>query len=278
MEYLNVPNAKVIRWLRWSTVGLAGVVLPLAVSDPAQAQRLTARDLAQRINELGTGQVLDLSDEDLSELDLSRLDFEKARFRGADLFGVDLSGTSLRKADLREARLDRSTMLGTDFSGADLSDASILRPSTSTTLTITNEARLVFRDARMQRVKMFGRMNYADFSGADLTDAKFQPFGLTGFIEHIWRTEALGANFSRATLRRANFNKSLLRFADMRGADLTGARFVEADLSGADLRGANVTDADFSQADLDRVRLAGVIGLETVKGMASAKNVAKAIR
>jgi uncharacterized protein YjbI with pentapeptide repeats len=59
-----------------------------------------------------------------------------------------------------------------------------------------------------------------------------------------------------ADLRGADLSGLLLAGADLRGADLTGADLSEADLSGADL-----TDATLTGADLTDANLTGAVGV-----------------
>ncbi len=67
--------------------------------------------------------------------------------------------------------------------------------------------------------------------------------------------EGLRIPFSR--WRGANFSNSVLRQADLHGADLVGADFSHSDLSGADLRGADLREATFSGARLTQADLRG---------------------
>ncbi len=130
----------------------------------------------------------------------------------------------------------------------------------------------------MRSVRLFGRFNRADFSGADLSEATCAPFGKTGFIEHIWRTEFSGAKLEATTFAKADLTHALFSFASLKGADLSGAILRDADLSNADLTGADVTNADVSGADLDGVILKDAKGVETLIGLQTARNAAKIIR
>lgn len=255
---------------------LAAAVLSLFTA--ADAADISARDIAARLVEASADMPLDLSGRDLARLDLSGLDFKAARLAGSDLFGADLSGADLTGASLVGARLDRITMVSTRFDRADLTEASLLRPSGfSSLLSIAAEAS-TFAGARLVGAKVFGRFHRADLTGADLTDATLAPFGKTGFIEHIWRTELLAAKLDGARLVRADLGYVLFAFASLKGADLTGARLASADLTGADLTGANLTGADLTDADVAGARLTGAVGLDTVKGWDLTRNTDRAIR
>lgn len=242
------------------------------------AAQSTVSSIARELSELPAGEKPNFAAKDFVRLDLSDLDFKSANLARANLFGADLSRANLANADLSGAMLDRVTIVGTNFNNANLKGASFLRPSVFSNLEQNANEAPSFKNASMAGIRMFGRFTRADFSGANLNDATCAPFGKTGFIEHIWRTELSGANLSGATLARANLTHALLTFADLRGAILKDAILKDADLSGADLRGADLTGADISGADLSGAKLQDVVGLETAKGAADALNLDKAIR
>lgn len=83
----------------------------------------------------------------------------------------------------------------------------------------------------------------ADFSGCDLTRAKFTEAALSG------------ANLSRARAGEADFTNADLARADLRDADLHRAEFADADLSHVMLDGANCSHARFQSAKLHDARL-----------------------
>jgi uncharacterized protein YjbI with pentapeptide repeats len=263
-------------------LSLAGLLLAALFSSiglgDAHAADLTVRQLTERLYHSDRARPLDLSRINLRDLDLSGLDFKAANLAGSNLFGADLTGADLSRADLHGALLDRIVIIGTHFNDANLSGVSLLRPSAFSTLAAKRSEAASFAGANLTNARIFARFNGADFSGAKLDGATLAPFGRTGFIEHIWRTELLGANLSHASLVRANLTYTMLAFANLRGADLTGAVLHKADLSRADLTGANLTGADLSEADLDGAILTGVRGLETALGMERARNLDKIVR
>jgi uncharacterized protein YjbI with pentapeptide repeats len=69
------------------------------------------------------------------------------------------------------------------------------------------------------------------------------------------KIDLIGANLRRADLRGAKFNMTDLSGADLREADLREAKFNRADLSGADLSRANLRDCELSQANLNKADL-----------------------
>lgn len=76
-----------------------------------------------------------------------------------------------------------------------------------------------------------GRMDGADFTGADLAGGSLR------------KSKLRGAKFRNAVLAAVD-----LRGADLRDADFTGADLAHAKLQGADLTGAVLTGADISGA------------------------------
>jgi uncharacterized protein YjbI with pentapeptide repeats len=106
----------------------------------------------------------------------------------------------------------------------------------------------------------------ADFSGANLTDTDLAGANLTG------------ANLSGATLTGVRSggiigtpaslptNWSLVTgyligpYANLSGADLSGANFNRADLAGANLSDSNLSGVDLSGANLQGVRSGGIVG------------------
>jgi len=255
-----------------------GAILIAALVSPAFAADLTVRQLSERLYHAERAAPVDFSHLDLRDLDMSGLDFKGAKLAGSDLFGADLSRVDLTKADLSGARLDRVVIIAARFDEANLSGVTLLRPSAFSTLAALPGEAVSFVRADLRRARIFGRLNRANFSGANLTGATLAPFGRTGFIEHLWRTELLGANLQDATLTGADLTHALLAFANLRGANLSGAVLRKADLSRADLTGADLTGADLSEADLDGAILTGARGLKTALGLNRARNVEKIVR
>jgi uncharacterized protein YjbI with pentapeptide repeats len=163
-----------------------------------------------------------------------------------------------------------------------------MRPSTTATLTPSQGEAISFKSASLKGAKFFGVFAGSNFAGADLTDAVCAPLNKTGFIEYIWRTDLSGANLSGAQLTRANMMQTRFSFAVLRDAslhdtilreaDLSGAVLIGADLSGADLTGADLSGADVTGANLDGAKLHDAKGLESLKGLALARNFERTIR
>lgn len=252
-------------------------MMVLLAMPPGLAAGLSARDVSKMLFAAAADSSPDLAGQDLAGLDLAGLDFKRALLAKSNLFGADLSRADLTRADLKGAVLDRASIIGAKFDGADLEGASLLRPNAFSDFSTQAKEAPSFRGANLKKSRIFGRLSRSDLSGADLSDAYCAPFGKTGFIEVLWRTELSGANLSQANMERADLTHALFSFANMTNARLANAILVNADLSRADLTGADLTGADLSGADLDGTILTGVRGLDTVTGMASTKNTAKAI-
>ncbi len=259
-------------------LALVALALLLAAGTAPAQQRLSARDVAERLFKLQPGTRPDFERHDLQRLDLSGLDFRRARLAGSDLFGANLDRANLSGADLHGARLDRAVIIGTDFSNADLSGATLLLPTAVSSLSYDASEAPRFRNAKLARATIVAHLSGADLSGADLTATIFNHADMRGTLMTTLRTELFACDLSRAILRHADLSGIVLRFAKLRGADLSGAALVNVDLSRADLTGANLQDADLAGVDFDGAILTGVSGLDTARGLASAKNLAKAVR
>lgn len=258
---------------------LAGVlaVAMLQVSPwPAFGTDMSARQVTKILFEADPARPPDFSGLNLQKLDLAALNFKKARLVRADLFGSDLTGADLSGTNLQFARLDRVTLIGSKFDGADLTGASILRPTSFSTLTEQLTESASFVGVKMSDAKVFGQLNGFDFSGADLHNTNFAPFNDTGFIEHIWRTKLESATLSGANLKDANMTYVSARYANFKNADLRNVIFRNADLSHAKFAGADLTNADLTGADLDQSDFRGAKGIETARGLQQAHNRTKA--
>lgn len=261
------------------SVWFAGFVLVLAFIPTGgadlSAAELSARDVTIEIYRSEPGTPANFEQVDLRDLDLSGVDFKDAQLRGADLFGVDLTRSNLSRVDLRNARLDRVTILGARFDHADLEGASLLRPAVFSTLENVREEAVSFVGANLRGATVFGRFSGCDFSGADFSGANLAPVDGSSFIEHVWRSEFLGAKLRSAKFQNANVERVWFAFADLRGADFSGASLKHADFSGADLRGANFAGADVSHADFSEAKLDGAVGMDRAVGIAELRGGTK---
>ena len=173
-----------------------------------------------------------------------------------------------------------NTSLGIDLleDGVTLNDGLKRADRANAGMDATKAEAVSFAGADLRNTKIFGRFNYANLAGADLSGANLAPFSSTGFIEHLWRTDLAGADLSGANLQGANLGYVKFRFANLRGANLANTNLRNADLAHADLTGADLSGADIAAADLDRAILTGAKGLDTLAGRAGAANMDKVIQ
>lgn len=262
--------------VRLAVGGSTAILLLLAPA--ALAADLTVRQLSEALFKSVPGTPVDFGGRDLRELDLSGLDFKSARLVGANLYGTDLSDASFAGANLKGVKLDRATITRAEFSSSNLEQATILRPSVYSGLAPDAREAPRFAGARMVGVRIFGRLDFADFRWADMTEVSF--VGTDGRDENLslGRGSFKGANFSEAILKDAKLGGSNFSYAKFQGADLRGADLRDADFTRADFTGADLTDADVTGADLDEAIVSEAKGLEKLRGLAAAKNVDRLVR
>jgi uncharacterized protein YjbI with pentapeptide repeats len=210
---------------------------------------------------------------DLSGADLRSVNASFGRFRGANLGGAALIQANLSKADLRGAdiastdfteaqlygaRLDGLTLRLAQFGGAHFGGAQLSRCDLEE-MTLPDAD---FHDANLRGALLTGsQMPRAKFLGADLRDA--------GLAEVDWP----GAALLNADLRGASFHLGSSRNGlvgspiacegsrtgfytdDFHDRDVKPAEEIrKANLRGADLRGARIQDVDFYLVDLRDAR------------------------
>ena len=248
---------------------------------PEGKPEVSTREVAKALAEARGGAPLDLAGKSLRYLDLAGLVLEGARLRDADLWGIDLTGTDLSGADLSGSRLNRSSLTRARLNGANLERATILRPTIHTSYSFDWKDAPSFDGASLRGARLVGKLDGTSFRGADLSNADFstyEPRPGQGTLVTRRGTDLNGCDFSGAILKGANLATAALEFARFAGADLRGARLVDAALSKADFTGADLTGADFTGADVYNAVLTGAKGLDTVTGLAEAKNVDKVMR
>lgn len=155
-----------------------------------------------------------------SGADLTRAIFEQAKAAKADFGGAFGEGCRFFAADLTEARADRCTR----FPAADLQQANMTR---------------------------------AKWQGAVLTQASLSRARLDG--ADLSRCDLRGARFDLCIARRAVFDKSNLRAADLCRGDLFRASLRKADLSQAGIRESNLYAANLMGAIIAGADLTGTV-------------------
>lgn len=259
---------------RWA---VAVFLLPVVVA-PALAAEMTAREVTQLLFKAEGHGTVDLSKKDLTFLDLSGIDFKHASFEGADMHGVILSDSNLQSANLKGVRLNLATLTRTNFTGANLEGASLLRVAFTESLDPRPKETPLFIGANLKGARLHSRLDYTDFTGADLSGAQFGPEDPKSELLLTSRPVMNGANFSRAKLKDASVRSTRLRFTRWVDADATGADFNGSDLTRADFTGASLAGADFTDAILYGVIFTGATGLDTAKGLDKAIDYDKAMR
>lgn len=232
---------------RRAVLGLLAAAVPGA--GPAiggTLAKLSVREVVAGLRNAQNGQRPDLSHRDLSELNLSELDFKGADLTGSNLFGADLTACNLERANLSRAILNRAVLVRTRFEGATLEDALIRRPSVFSDMSFDARDLPIFRNANLANVVFTARLDGADFSGADLSNASFA----------VWQERNLGGA-PTSGLARCTFIASKMRATNMRGLSLAHSVFQNADLREADLRDTDLTGADLTGADLTGALLEG---------------------
>lgn len=254
-----------VRSLRMRTADNTGLdrralISLLAIGAPGaafgrQSQRLKVRDVVKMLVATRSGRRPNLSHQDLSGLNLAELDFKGADLSHCNLFGADLTGSDLEGANLAHAVLDRATLVHTRFSRATLQDASIRRPSVYSDMSLDARDLPVFRNADLARARVTARLDGADFTEANLTDASFV----------VWEERNLGGP-PTSGLTRCDFTGARMAGIKVRGISLSGSSFRRADLNGADLRDTDLSYADFEGATLTGANLEGA-RTEGAKGL-----------
>ena len=245
---------------------------------PALAAEMTAREVTEMLFKAEGEGTVDLSKKDLTFLDLSGINFKHASFEGADLHGVVFSDSNLSGANLKGVRLNLATVTRTNFSNANLEGASLLRVAFTASLEPRPAETPLFIGANLRGARLHSRLDYTDFTGADLSGAQFGPEDPKNELLLTARPVMNGANFSRAKLKEAGVRNTKLRFSRWVDADAVGADFTGSDLTNADFTGADVTGANFTNAILYGAKFTGARGLDTAKGLDKAIDYDKAMR
>lgn len=264
-------SAHVRRAILAASIAFAGV--PHAV-----AADLTARDVTLQFHKAEANTRVDFSGKNLTNLDLAGLDFKSANLAKANLYGADLTSANMKGTDLSGAKLDRAILMQTDFSGANLQGATILLPSIFSDTSFKHADAPKFVGANLRGARIAARMDGADFANADLSGAWIGPSERTSEAGMAPSSRSLGMNFTSANLSGAMIKEVEMTFARFTGANLKGAKLINLDLTRADFSGSDMTGADITGSNLDGANLSGVKGFETVTGLASVKNIDKAIR
>lgn len=203
----------------------------------------------------------DLSNRDAGYLIFNGLDLRHCNMKNVSFFGAELKGANLSGADLSGAYLNLARLENANFTGANLSNAIIFQAIFSKTN---------FSKANLTNARMIGTLGNVDMHDANIANGRFgldmgnQPMGQMKF-------DSVGGNFAGANFEGADLNIAAFTFGDLRGANLRNTNLYRGDLNKADLTGADLTGANLTDAEIDGAIFKDVKGLDTVKGMETAK-------
>lgn len=240
-----------------------------ALASPGWGADLTRDQVVAALARATPAAPADFSGKSLEKVDLSRLDLSGAKFAGANLFAAKLEDSNLTGADLTGANLGLAWVIRANFTRADLSGATVQGLVVASGLQTNPAEAPVFAGTKFVKARVIARfggfdLRGADFSGAMLAvDMRNQSMG-------ILRADFSGARLQGANFAGADLGRAWFRFAKLQGARFTGASLQHVDFSGADLTRADLTGADATGADFGAAVLAGVTGLDTVKGLDAA--------
>jgi len=181
----------------------------------------------------------------LSECRLSRVEI-----KGADLQGADLTDAVIEDVDLRLARLDgvvfaEATLTRCDLEGVEL-DAPNFRGADLTESYLTG-SKMPGADFRGAVLKAAGLADVdwegADLRNADLTHASFHlGSSRSGLVGSVIASEGSKTGFYTDDYLEQDFKSpEEIRKANLRGADLRGAKVLDVDFYLVDLRDAKYT-------------------------------------
>ncbi len=180
--------------------------------------------------------------------------YQSGDLSGIRLFDQDMSGWQLNGKDLSRARIDRSRNDGTNYANANLSDAwfeeSSLRDADFSGADLT--------DIRFDRITSFQN---AKFDNATIRDAYISGGSIS--YEQLASTKSFrdrdlhGIELYGANLAHGNFNDHHLTNATLVESDLSNASFRNTNLTGSAVIRSRLADADFEGAVIDQSYLEG---------------------
>lgn len=216
----------------------------------------------------------DLSHADLSRADLRRADLTRAKLKQAIVEGADLrranltdahlAGLTLRQARLRGAVFREANLCGCDLEGVRLPDADFCAAKlVGAYLTGSRLPRANLRGAALRKAGLADiRWPHADLREADFSDCSFHlGSSRSGLVGSPIACEGSRTGFYTDDFNEQDFKSpEEIRKADLRWADLRGARTDRADFYLVDLRGAQ-----YSPQQAEHFRQCGAILFDRVR-------------
>ena len=154
-----------------------------------------------------------------------------------------MSKYDLTYANLRNANLEEATLFHSDLSDSDIAGAKFVKAK--------------LKGAKISRA----HANCADFTGADLTLARFNY--CSALEANLSEAIAIEAQIKQNGMHTANLERANLTKATLDHGQFSQANFRQAKLDGASLIATNLGAADFSRASLHNATLKGAFLLGT---------------
>ena len=201
----------------------------------------------------------------LSSLDLRGIDFSGRMAIGASFAGTNLSGSNFRGAtvqtsdlsgaNLRNVDFTKANLTGSDFSGAYVNGAnfSALDLRSGTTFQGLLQSTASWADGDLSGIR-FSTQNMSgwNLSGKNLAGAIFDSdFSLGVDATSLRNADLTGANLAGASFMDVNMTGSKLNNADLTGADLRGATLTNANMTGATMKNTIGTGGIFVNFSMD---------------------------
>lgn len=189
----------------------------------------------------------DLSAADLRNADLRNAQLDNTNFTFANLCAADLSRTNLCSANLRNAGLCNADLSWTDLHNVDFNNANLSYADLrNANLSFANLASIEISYAQLVHANLFSanlnkadlsftKLNFANFVNARLRYARFN-FARFSFAK------MMNADLRNTDMRSADLWSADFRYAKINNANLTRVQALGANFSHATLTGACIED------------------------------------
>ncbi|MBW5892574.1 pentapeptide repeat-containing protein [Pectobacterium polaris] len=197
---------------------------------------------------------------------LSDENLDNCALMAADLSDADLHGATLVGATLANAAVNRTLFVGCDLSKTDMSNVHGTNASfdtvtlgDGTSLMAANLPGAVFRGCNATGSAV---MNGLEAIGADFSGASLPRVILNNAILH--EANLVNVNLEEASLSAADFSGAIMTRVNLQQTTLQSATFVGATLVGTRFDGADINHCNFAQADLTNALLSKVTGASSL--------------
>jgi len=197
-------------------------------------ERLTVEELVSRLTDGATLRGVELVEADLSASRADHLTLNRCRFVDVSFAQVEWDG--LKCAD---CAFVRCRFAGARLAGAGFSRSTFFDPDSGKGCTFAG-----------------ARLRFATFKDCTLDSCTFEDADLAHLT--LRGSRATGAGFLKAAFDASvTLTGNLLRYADLRGADLKGCTLTKNDLEWANLEQADLQSANLRDSSLNRASLRG---------------------